>query len=58
MAVMTGAGPVVNVQLVVASGVPAASRMADAPPVRVAVYLVSLARLAAGSSVAVRVLAL
>src|SRR6478609_1111329 len=58
MAVMTGAGPVVKVQLLVASGVPAASRTAAAPPVSVAVYFASLARLAVGFSVAVRVVAL
>jgi hypothetical protein len=56
--VTTGAGPVVKVQLVFVSGVPAASRMAVAPPTRVAVYFVSFVRLDAGSSVAVRVVAL
>ena len=47
-----------NVQLVPVSGVPAASRMAEVPPMRVAVYFVSFVRLDAGSSVAVRVVAL
>jgi hypothetical protein len=36
--VMTGAGPVVKVQVVVASGVPAVSLMPDVPPMSVAVY--------------------
>src|SRR5215210_6945556 len=56
--VTVGTGPVVKVQLVVASGLFAASRRAVGPPVRVAVYFVSLARAAVGSSVATRVVAL
>ena len=56
--VTVGAGPVVKVQLVVASGVPAASRMAVAPPTSVAVNFESAARLDAGSRVAVFVVAL
>src|SRR3954451_23587622 len=43
-----GAAPVRNVQLVVARGAPAVSRIAAAPPVRVTVYLVSAAKLAVG----------
>ena len=56
--VTVGAGPVTKVQLVEASGVPAASRMAVDPPTRVAVKVPSTARLVAGSKVAVRVVAL
>ena len=45
---------VVKVQDTVASGVPVAPLMADAPPVSVAVYGVFAARAADGSRVAVR----
>ena len=55
---MTGAGPVVNVPAVLARGVPAASRMAVAPPMSVAVYCRSAGRSAVGFKVAVRVVAL
>src|SRR3954463_8666570 len=47
-AVTVGAGPVVKVQVTVVRGAPAVSRMAVGPPVRVTVYLVSLARAAVG----------
>jgi hypothetical protein len=57
-AVSRGAGPVVKVQLPVASALPAVSRMAEEPPRRVAVYRVSDARSAVGFSVAVRVVLL
>src|SRR3954447_6330598 len=57
-AVTVGAGPVVKVQLSVVNGLPAASRIALEPPVRVAVYLVSAARFAVGSSVATLLVAL
>lgn len=56
--VSVGAGPVKNVQLVVAKGVPALLRMAVVPPTSVAVYVVSTARLEVGSRMAVRVVAL
>ena len=47
-AVTVGLGPVRNDQVVVASGAPARSRIAVAPPVRVTVYRVSGNRLAFG----------
>src|SRR3954447_12205255 len=50
--------PVVKLQVVVARGLPAASRMAAGPPVRVAVYFVLAARVAFGFSVRTRVVAL
>ena len=43
-----GAGPVLNCHVVVASGLPARSRMAVLPPVSVAVYTVSSTRVEAG----------
>lgn len=54
-AVTVGRGPVVNVQVVAGIGFPAASLIAV---VSVAVYFVSLASVAVGSSVATRVVAL
>jgi hypothetical protein len=53
-----GHGPVVKLQLVVPMGLPPASRMAAAPPVRVAVKRVFAARVAFGFRVATRVVAL
>jgi hypothetical protein len=50
--------PVVKVQVVLASGLPPASRIAAAPPVSAAVYRVLAARVAEGLSVATRVVAL
>ena len=58
LAVIVGAAPVMKDQLVLASGVPTVSRIAVVPPVRVAVYRVSAARLAVGLRVATRVVAL
>src|SRR3712207_3936077 len=57
-AVIVGPGPTRNDQVDVACGLPAASRTAVAPPVTVAVYRVSETRLAVGSRVTTRVVAL
>src|SRR4051812_39345895 len=53
----TGAGPVVNVQLVVSSGPPSALWIPAPSPTSVAVYSVSAARVPVGFSFAVSVAA-
>jgi hypothetical protein len=56
-AVVSAAAAVVKAQVTVASGLPAASRIPEPPPVSVAVYWVLAARLAVGFRVAVRLVA-